>query len=134
MPLLIEAIKLIVNILVLESNAASFIKEKNKVCLTPECSKHAKAMLKKIDNTVDVCDDFYSFACGQFIKTTKIPDDKVSVNTFTLTDDILLEQLKTIVASPVEELDIEPFKKVKKLYSACMNEGSYKYFTNVIQD
>lgn len=128
------AIKLIVCILVLELNAASFVKEKNKVCLTPECSKYAKAMLKKIDNTVNVCDDFYSFACGRFIKTTKIPDDKVSVNTFTQTDDILQEQLKTIVASPVEERDIEPFRKVKKLYSACMNEGSHKYFANVIHD
>lgn len=109
--------------LVLVVNAASVDIDKTEVCVTPECVKSAKEIFEKIDYTVDACDDFYRFACGQFIKTTEIPDDKVSVNAFSLTDDNLQEQLKTLVESPVENNDIEPFKMVKKLYSGCMNEG-----------
>lgn len=85
--------------------------------------------MRKIDNSVKICDDFYRFACGQFIKSTKIPDDKASVDSFTIIEDVLQDQLKTIVTSPIENSDIEPFKMVKKLYSACMNEGSKTFCT-----
>lgn len=80
-------------------------------------------MLSKIDESVAPCDDFYEFACGKYIKDTKIPDDKVTVDTFSIVRDILQEQLKTIITSPVEENEIEPFKMVKRLYSACMDKG-----------
>lgn len=116
--------KLALMIVIEVSEAAFITADKTKVCSTPGCVKNAQEMIEKIDDTVDACDDFYRFSCGRFIKTTAIPDDKVSVNTFSVVDDALLDQLKTIVASPVETDDIEPFKMVKKLYSACMNEGA----------
>jgi len=52
-----------------------------------------------------------------------IPDDKVSVNAFSVISDKLQEQLKTIITSPIEDDEIEPFKMVKKLYLACMNKS-----------
>lgn len=97
--------------------------EKSEVCLTPECIKVAEKMLSKIDESVAPCDDFYEFACGKYIKNTEIPDDKVTVDTFSIVRDILQDQLKTIITSPVEENEIEPFKMVKRLYSACMDKG-----------
>lgn len=63
------------------------------------------------------------FSCGQFVDNTIIPDDKVFVNTFTAVDDKLREDLRIIITSPIEEKEIEPFKMVKKLYLACMNES-----------
>ena len=39
------------------------------------CLKTAKELLKTMDKTVDPCQDFYLYACGNFIKNTKIPDD-----------------------------------------------------------
>lgn len=91
--------------------------------MTPGCLKAAEKMLNKIDNSVAPCDDFYHFACGQYIKKTEIPEDKVTVDTFSIVRDLLQEQLKTIITSPVDKDDIEPFKMVKGLYSACMNKG-----------
>lgn len=32
-------------------------------------------MLESIDETIDPCEDFYQFACGKWIKKTRIPDD-----------------------------------------------------------
>lgn len=94
-----------------------------KVCGTYECVKAADSILSKLDPTVSPCDDFYKFACGKFLRETKIPDDKTVVDTFSQVRDALQDQLNTVITSPVEESDIEPFKMVKRIYSACMNKG-----------
>lgn len=40
---------------------------------------------------------FYNFACGQYLKTTDISDDKTVVDTFSIVRDTLSDQLKTII-------------------------------------
>lgn len=92
-------------------------------CDSPSCIKAAEEIQSKLDTSIEPCQDFYSFACGQFVKNTNIPEDKVIVDSFSIVGDALKEQLKTVITSPIEENDIEPFKIVKRLYSACMNKG-----------
>lgn len=98
-------------------------KRDENVCLSPGCVHAASKMLEQMDQTVEPCDDFYSFACGQYVEETIIPDDKVSVNAFSVISDKLQEQLRTIITAPIEDDEIEPFKMVKKLYLACMNKS-----------
>lgn len=76
-----------------------------------------------MDKSVSPCDDFYSFACGQYMKNTQVPDDKVSVDAFSTVRDTLQDQLKTIITAEIAANDIEPIKMIKKLYSACLNKG-----------
>ena len=97
------------------------------VCLTAGCFKAASSISKEMDETVDPCDDFYSFACGNFVNETIIPDDKICVNTFSLLLDKVQDQLRTIFSVPVNDSEIYPFKLVKKLYKSCMD-------TRLIQD
>ena len=77
-----------------------------------------------MDVTVNPCDDFHNFACGNFIKETKIPDDKTEVSITTIIEDKLQEQLKNILSESIEENEAEPFKLAKKFYKACMNKSN----------
>lgn len=71
--------------------------------------------------TVEPCDNFYNFACGGFIKNTQIPDEKVAVNTFSIIDDRLKEQLRTIFSEEPKPGESKPFTLARDLYRACMN-------------
>lgn len=93
------------------------------VCLTPGCVHAASKMLEQLNEEAEPCDDFYEFSCGTYLEETMIPDDKVSVNAFSVISDKLQEQLKTIITAPIDDEEIEPFKMVKKLYLACMNKS-----------
>lgn len=94
-----------------------------EVCLTPGCIHIASKVLKDINPKVEPCDDFYEFACGNFIKNTNIPDDKSSVTTFSVISDQLQEQLRTMIEEEIQPKEPKPFVLAKKLYKACMNKS-----------
>ncbi|XP_039763286.1 neprilysin-2 isoform X2 [Pararge aegeria] len=91
------------------------------VCNSPGCVHTASKLLHNMDDKIDPCDDFYGFACGSFLKNTRIPDDKTSVNTFSIITDQLQEQIRTLLDEPVKENEPRPFVLAKTLYQACMN-------------
>lgn len=95
------------------------------VCDTKACKDASDLMVSKIDSSVAPCDDFYNFACGNFIKNTKIPADKTLVDAFDDVREILKDQLKSVITSPVEDGDIDATKAVKQLYTACMDQGKF---------
>ncbi|XP_026670737.1 neprilysin-2 isoform X1 [Ceratina calcarata] len=92
------------------------------VCYTPECIHTASRLLTNMDLEVEPCDDFYDFACGGFLKSTTIPDDKTSVNTFTGISDDLQKQLRISIEEKSSPDEPKPFRLVKNLYKACMNK------------
>ena len=48
----------------------------SKYCFTPECIAASNNLFQWMYQEVDPCEDFNEFACGNFIKTSIIPDDK----------------------------------------------------------
>lgn len=92
------------------------------ICLTPGCIHAASRILEAMDNSIEPCDDFYNFACGGFIKNTLIPDEKVSVNTFSIIGDKLQEQLRTLIIEEPLPGESKPFTLAKDLFKACMNK------------
>lgn len=52
-----------------------------------------------------------------------IPDEKVSVNTFSIIGDKLQEQLRSLISAKIDENDSAPFNMAKQLYKACMNKS-----------
>lgn len=91
------------------------------ICLTPGCIHTASDVLNNMDPSIDPCDDFYQFACGNFIKKTNIPDDKSSVTSFSVISDLLQEQLRTMIEEPVKPGEPKPFVLLKRIYKSCMN-------------
>lgn len=91
----------------------------------------ASRLLKNMDREVEPCDDFYDFACGGFLKSTIIPDDKTTVNTFTGISDELQNQLRTSIEEKSPPNEPKPFRLVKNLYKACMNKSEYAIYVYI---
>jgi hypothetical protein len=65
-----------------------------RVCLTEECAKAAGDILHAMDRSVDPCDDFYQFSCGNWIRTNPIPETSSSWNQFNLLREQLSRKVK----------------------------------------
>lgn len=75
-----------------------------------------------MDSSVDPCDDFYTFACGGFVKTATVPPDQSTVSTYTVMREALQENLKALLAEKITRNDIRPFALLKQLYKTCINK------------
>jgi len=93
------------------------------VCLTKECIHTASKVLSKIKHEVEPCDNFYEFACGTYLEEENIPDDKVSISTFSVISDKLQEQLKDIITADRPDTEPKHFRLPNLLYRACMNKS-----------
>ena len=52
----------------------------NATILLQGCVEAAAEVLAKVDLRVDPCEDFYQFACGNYISSSAIADDKVDID------------------------------------------------------
>lgn len=93
-------------------------------CAPRDYKLEAENVFAKLDESVDPCENFYLFACGGFINDSIIPDDESSINVETFLEEQLNTELSEILNSSVANGDITPIVYSKKLYHACMNQGS----------
>ncbi|XP_019700652.1 neprilysin-4 isoform X3 [Harpegnathos saltator] len=86
----------------------------------------ARMMLKYMDKTVDPCQDFYRYACGNWAKRNPIPKDKAGYDTFEMLreslDSVLRELLEDPIPHDVAQSNADDATiKAKHLFKSCMN-------------
>ncbi|KAK0075002.1 hypothetical protein PV326_011967, partial [Microctonus aethiopoides] len=84
-------------------------------------------ILRKMDSSVDPCNNFYKFACGQFLNTTYIAPHRKSIYWYPEVIHDSSNKLGLIFQSGITKNDIKPFQQVKQFHRQCMNR------TNVIE-
>merc|ERR1711899_164378 len=92
-----------------------------KMCETPGCIGVSHMLLDNMDQSVSPCDDFYQFVCGGFEERVAIPDDRSAWSQFSVIDKELQQQLRALLETPPPPSEANVFKKVRSVYSACMN-------------
>ncbi|RXM30845.1 Endothelin-converting enzyme-like 1 [Acipenser ruthenus] len=75
-----------------------------------------------IDPTIDPCTDFYSFACGGWLRRHGIPEDKLSYGIISAIGEQNEEKLQSLLLRPVRRKDRgSAERKVKEFYRSCVD-------------
>lgn len=98
------------------------LEDEAKVCTSPECVQSAAFILDGINSSVDPCDDFFTFACGNWIKNHPIPDDKERYGNFDELAVKVRNQYKELLSATSQDNETEAIKKTKTMYKACLDE------------
>lgn len=93
----------------------------DEICNTTECFKTAENVKSWIDESVDPCENFYKFACGEFVKKTKLPEGTPAVDIRILFQDIVDEKLNEILNEKEIKDEAKPFALIKQFYKSCMD-------------
>uniref|UniRef100_A0A0K8R3G2 Putative m13 family peptidase n=1 Tax=Ixodes ricinus TaxID=34613 RepID=A0A0K8R3G2_IXORI len=92
----------------------------NNVCTTPECKETAKRILSGMNSDINPCDDFYEFACGNYISETAIPPQRTAVNRFVETMMKLEGEMKHVINSnPPSGGTQTPRTKMYYIFKSC---------------
>lgn len=92
-------------------------------CLTEHCVFAASEILKSIDKTINPCDDFYGYACNQWIKNNPIPEGKSTWGTFSNLEQRNQLIIKNVLEKPMKIFKSEAEKKAKIYYESCLDKN-----------
>jgi len=81
--------------------------------------------LEAIDKGADPCQDFYQYACGNWLKTHPIPADESSWGTFNLLFERNQAALREILEDSAAHPERSPIdQKIGAFYQSCTDEGT----------
>uniref|UniRef100_A0A131YM07 Gluzincin n=1 Tax=Rhipicephalus appendiculatus TaxID=34631 RepID=A0A131YM07_RHIAP len=96
-------------------------KKAYNVCETDACIRRANLIKESLNTSADPCTDFYTYACGGWMATHKIPESKSSTGGFYLLADQLKETLRDILGNvTLVEDNQNATDKAAVVYNACV--------------
>ncbi|KAI0687125.1 metalloprotease [Cytidiella melzeri] len=107
-----------------------------RACFSPQCVMLAASIISSLDASQDPCENFYDFANGGWLKQHPIPSDKGRYGNFAVLSEQnrrLIQQILSqdssslysqaaLTAGAEDPYDTLILKKLRGLYSSCMNE------------
>uniref|UniRef100_A0A1A9WAX5 Peptidase M13 N-terminal domain-containing protein n=1 Tax=Glossina brevipalpis TaxID=37001 RepID=A0A1A9WAX5_9MUSC len=91
------------------------------VCLSESCVEAAFHLLESMNTSVDPCEDFYQYACGNWKREHPVPEADTSISTFKLLGSKILETLKRELEEPIIRHESQAVIKAKEFYESCTN-------------
>lgn len=88
----------------------------NNDCITPNVCN--SKLLEYIDDSIDPCEDFYNYSCGNWLSANPLNNRSVLGTFYSLSLDNY-DHLEGYLSRPVREGDSTAIKKTKYIYSAC---------------
>ncbi|XP_034943082.1 neprilysin-1-like [Chelonus insularis] len=95
--------------------------EEINVCQTDECKILGREFLKGMNKSVNPCDNFYEFMCGEYKNNYKIPGYMSFWNRPLMFQHTVYRRIKAILEVEPEKSDILPVRLAKKWYQSCMD-------------
>ena len=91
------------------------------MCETTDCLRSASNLLLSMDQTVDPCDDFYQFTCGNWQEEHPRPDSSTSFDWFSEKQNKIIRKVRTFLQKNATTSDPNAVNKTKIMYKACMD-------------
>ncbi|XP_043467631.1 neprilysin-4-like [Leptopilina heterotoma] len=102
-----------------ESNGEKNISE---ICTTSECHSLSSILREGMNDTVNPCEDFYSYVCGSWPTKYPVPEDKFKLDVNSMMGEDINLILKKILEKPSSPEDSVPLTLEKKWFKSCMDE------------
>uniref|UniRef100_A0A1W7RA39 Neprilysin n=1 Tax=Hadrurus spadix TaxID=141984 RepID=A0A1W7RA39_9SCOR len=92
-------------------------------CSTEICASKAKQLLASINDSINPCNDFYSYVCSGWQKANPIPETMESYSIFNILDEKITNDLKNVLPnSTFEPGDVRD--KTKIFYKSCLDNDT----------
>ena len=91
-----------------------------EICQSENCKAISRFIRDARNDTVDPCENFYEYACGNWIKNNPTPSGRLEFSRFdklSMKNDRIMQE--ALLAN--EPDDTETIKKVKNFYRSCLN-------------
>ncbi|XP_049590529.1 endothelin-converting enzyme 1 isoform X2 [Syngnathus scovelli] len=104
------------------TTAVFYRQTRPSVCLTEPCISVASAVMSALDRSVDPCHDFYTFACGGWMKNNPLPEGKSRWGSFSALWERNIIVMKQLLENTTMKGLSRAEEKAQRYYQACMNE------------
>ncbi|KAG7208884.1 hypothetical protein KM043_015067 [Ampulex compressa] len=94
---------------------------KQSLCTTAECKVTSQSFYEHLNTTAEPCEDFYEYACGNWITHHPIPDFADEWSTRNLMYMRTMMDLRTLLDSKDTSTDDAKIAQARKVYKVCMN-------------